>query len=89
MMAADLVQKAWTHFFPPIRYDRVAYIKAESILLSAIFPSHVPVGAYKGTGDVPISSVEHTHLNGFKVCLPSEADNAGMRWYRETFGCRR
>lgn len=76
-MAVTLVQTARAHFLPPTRYDRVAYVKAESILLSAIFPSHVLVGAYTITGDVPISSVEYTHLSGFKVCLASGFDNAG------------
>lgn len=55
----------------------MAYVKAESILLTAILPSHVLVGAYTITGDVPISSVEYTHLSGFKVCLASDFDNAG------------
>lgn len=53
MTVVDLVQKTQTHFFRPTRYDRMEYIKAELILLSAIFPSQVPVGAYKGTGHNP------------------------------------
>jgi hypothetical protein len=39
--------------------------------------SHVPVRAYTGTGDVPISSVEYIHFGGFKVCIPSDVDNVG------------
>jgi hypothetical protein len=61
--AVALVQKARTYFFPPTRYDRVAYIKAEPILFSAIFPSRI--------------LVVHIHLSGFKVCLPSDADTTG------------
>jgi hypothetical protein len=68
----------------------VANVKAEPILLRAIFPSYVPVRAYTSTGDVLISSVEYTHLGEFKVCLPSGVDNAGyMFWYRDTFSFRR
>jgi hypothetical protein len=89
-MAAALAEKARAHFFPPTRYDRVAYVEAEPILLRAIFPSYVPIRAYTSTGDVTISSVEYTHLSGFKVCLPSGVENAGyMLWYRETFSFRR
>jgi hypothetical protein len=75
-MAVALVQKAWTHFFPPARYDWVAYVNAEPILLSAIFPPHVHVRVYTSTGVIPIRSVEYTHLSWFKVCLPSDVDNA-------------
>jgi hypothetical protein len=42
IMAAALVEKARAHFFPPTRYDRVAYVEAEPILLRAIFPHTFP-----------------------------------------------
>jgi hypothetical protein len=76
-MAVALVQKARVHFFPLTRYDRVAYVKAEPILLSAIFPPHVHVRAYTSAGVAPIRSVEYTLLSVFKVCLPLDVDNTG------------